>query len=40
MGSLRQDAYPMTCNPAPLLAEFPAQLTTLEEYARKHIARD
>jgi uncharacterized protein YbjT (DUF2867 family) len=38
MGSLPQDAYPMTFDPAPLLAEFPAHLTTLEEYAREHSA--
>jgi uncharacterized protein YbjT (DUF2867 family) len=37
MGSLPQDAYPMTFDPAPLLAEFPEHLTTLEEYAREHL---
>jgi uncharacterized protein YbjT (DUF2867 family) len=39
MGSLPQDAYPMTFDPAPLLAEFPGHLTTLEEYARERIAK-
>jgi nucleoside-diphosphate-sugar epimerase len=38
LNSLRDDAFDETFDPAPLLAEFPMHLTTLEEFIRDRIA--